>query len=741
MLPFKSTVVLLFIFYFLSFTTYCFSQEIKEYNLPFFQNNIELGLANIGGMNNPQFSQADLNNDGIADLYVFDYSAKKHLAFVWDNNQWNYASELTVNFPELESWAFLRDFNQDGIADIFAYAFDTSSSGLIVYEGFWNENVIDFKRYLFDGYLQAYDVFNDYQAVYLSQGEVPAIGDVDNDEDIDLLTFGNTAGYLNYYQNQSVELGFDTDTLLFELVETCWGGFLENGNGGVFFSENPGECASGGKSAAPPHGNSTINIIDYNEDGLTDLLISDIGSLGIKLLVNSGTTEVAHITESIADFPPDDVPINIQYTPYLYLVDADMDGRTDILASPQLPNSENVAPVHFYKNEESSSLYNFKLENTNFLNEYSLDFGTGSHPVIVDVNADGLLDIVVGNYGFFLEGGDREARLILCLNKGTTDEPIYEITDTDWLGLSVRDEWYLTPTFADLDNDEDLDLIYGSALGMLFHFENIAGAGNPMEFGEIDSAWMDIQTPGFIVGQRTVPTFSDLDEDGLLDMILGEKNGNVNFFKNLGTADSPFYNPNLNHPDNNGFLGNIDMRKPGSTVGFSAPNIINHNNEKFLLIGSDEIGVRRYDEINVNASDNFMLTDTTFLDDRIGQNLHIAAADINNDGFLDFVCGHERGGLSFYTEQDALSNLHQPLDQSIDIAFELKDQYIELNGNALSDTKLIQLFDMKGRQILKNEVDINANSLKVDIFGINPGIYILTISGKYGITSFKFSWN
>ncbi|HNI43386.1 MAG TPA: hypothetical protein PK230_01750, partial [Chitinophagales bacterium] len=44
--------------------------------------NISYSLPWTGGLNNPQFSEADLNFDGIADIFVFDRGSNTRLVFL-----------------------------------------------------------------------------------------------------------------------------------------------------------------------------------------------------------------------------------------------------------------------------------------------------------------------------------------------------------------------------------------------------------------------------------------------------------------------------------------------------------------------------------------------------------------------------------------------------------------------------------------------------------------------------------
>lgn len=109
------------LFLFVLFSCNVFGQYILNQDIVF--NNAEgtMQLPFCGGLNTPQFSQIDMNQDGKNDLYVYDGSAYKHLVFINTGSsaepEFKYAPEYEKNFPAVEDWAVLHDFNCDDIPD------------------------------------------------------------------------------------------------------------------------------------------------------------------------------------------------------------------------------------------------------------------------------------------------------------------------------------------------------------------------------------------------------------------------------------------------------------------------------------------------------------------------------------------------------------------------------------------------------------------------------------------------
>ena len=100
-------------------------------NLKIKENSVYFKSPFVGGINAGQFSEIDLNLDGIMDLIVFDKSGNKIIPFINNGLDYIFAPIYRENFPKnLHDWLLLADYNCDGKNDIFTY----SSGGLAVYE-------------------------------------------------------------------------------------------------------------------------------------------------------------------------------------------------------------------------------------------------------------------------------------------------------------------------------------------------------------------------------------------------------------------------------------------------------------------------------------------------------------------------------------------------------------------------------------------------------------------------------
>ena len=247
-----------------------------------------------GGLNFLQVSDIDLNYDGIMDLFVFDRTGNKVSTFInggaANTVDYIYDHSYVDRFPKLDSWALLRDYNCDGKMDIFSH----TNLGIMVYKNDGDAiNGLHFtlvKQTLYSYYIDTNPPSN-YLNLYVTSTDIPAVYDVDNDGDLDILTFDFTGSRMQWNKNFSLENYGNCDSLnYFMLVDECFGDFEEN------FSNNSVtiDVCSAADHIAPidedqsnralRHAGSCTLCADLNGDTLRDLVIGDISFNDVTLL-------------------------------------------------------------------------------------------------------------------------------------------------------------------------------------------------------------------------------------------------------------------------------------------------------------------------------------------------------------------------------------------------------------------------------------------------------------------------
>ena len=639
-------------------TSVCFTFHSQAQNLPNNWSRAEwtlvlgedsLSNAWVGGLTAPQWSPIDADLDGDEDLFAFDRDGSRLLLFERIPSIGNPEGSLRMRWdwvegwPEMVDWCLLRDFNCDGKADIFTshqnsirvFVNTTSPGGPPTFD----ENPIDLSA-SFDFGQGAYD-----SPVICIGMDLPAILDHDEDGDLDIITFTETATTLYRFQGQT-PCGLDL-----VCTNRCYGMLAEASENNALFIGPDFECSF---NVADPrsqlHAGGALTSLQLEPGGPKDLLISDVTypqTLGV--IFEEGATSLDSAVFVDPAFPANlygDQEVNLARFPAAFHLDVDQDGIRDLLFSPNTPLETNDdQSVHFFKNTGSEESPVWLFTTDTYLQRDMMDLGRGAYPSFHDFNGDGLLDLAVANKERY-EGVDQTPAAVAAYqNVGNETTPVFELANLDWIPLSTYQIESPYPAFGDLDGDGDLDALVGDELGRIHQFDNVAGPEAWPEFQLSALSISDGETGEAIdVGQFATPQLLDMDGDGDLDMVVGEKNGTLTLFERNSLGTWSLYTS----PVNGDNWGGILVDNLLGINGYSVPALTSTDDGLRVFVANETGTVQDFGIAPSDWDAVLEEVEGEVFGPRNGFRAASAFADLNGDGLLDAMVGIQNGGILAY---------------------------------------------------------------------------------------------
>ena len=151
-------------------------------------------------------------------------------------------------------------------------------------------------------------------------------------------------------------------------------------------------------------------------------------------------------------------------------------------------------------------------------------------PYLTDWNEDGYIDFTAGGHDLQTTTG---GILEVYLNTGDDpDSPVWSASTIDLTPLCNM--WRLTQETFDLDGDGDKDLVLGYEMGNVWFAENIGTNDDPQFSGYVqltcDAGDINVYST-FSGGGRAREHVTDLNDDGIPDLLVGCSNGWVYYFE------------------------------------------------------------------------------------------------------------------------------------------------------------------------------------------------------------------
>jgi len=559
----------------------------------------------LGGFNQPRPQIQDIDGDGDQDLFIQESSGR--IMFFE-----NVGTPQTANFEwrsnafqnlEAGEWYRFADLDADGDVDLLA---EEIFSYIRYYR---NEGSLTEPRFEL-----ATDSLRDLTgtAIFSDRQNIPNITDIDCDGRLDLLIGRLTGTITQYSEVARDENGlprFNHITDRFHNIEIV----AEFGPGAPLPGGIPG-----GNPTGSLHGANTLALADLDSDGDSDLFWGDFFEAGLLYIENEGTCKRPDLDGEPIQFPPNNPLLTSGYNAPA-LADMDSDGDLDmfvgVLGGAFNPNRTTIDNLYYLEQMTSGE---FEIRSSRFFP--SIDVGSESVPVFIDLDSDGDFDLLVSNK--LEQAGRTTGHMYRFENTGSARAPEFELRGK----LPIEGSFHYSPAFGDLNGDGEADMILGNWRSNLTLYW---GRGGKFE---ADSTFDMALTRG----TNGAPALVDIDADGDLDLFVGEASGEVNFYRNQGSGARPEFVLESDSYDE------IDVGRR------SVPRFVDldRDGDQDLILGSESEGILVY-------RNDGSATQPTFR--RVGQ-LPVdvppfavpAFVDIDADGDLELFVGGNGGGVLYF---------------------------------------------------------------------------------------------
>ena len=468
-----------------------------------------IAIPFLGGFDVPRPQLVDVTGDGKPDLFVQERSGEL-IFFERVGDHWEWRTDRFQNL-NVGEWFRFVDIDNDGKPELF-------SELLTGYIRVWKNDGTKFVA-LGD---TVRDV--DGRALVADRQNILNAADIDCNGRLDLF-IGRVQGVVDRYEQD----GKSPDgSPRFRLLEEAWQGIEVLGpeaTGGSLIRIDTVPHGPAAEESTRLHGANTLTFADVDKKGTLDLFWGDFFEEGLLRFENRGSCAQPDLRAKPSRFPHDK-PLKTSGYNASTFADVDGDGNVDLVVGViggAFGPSRNSIDNLFLVNQSPKGTWTVATKRLISM----IDIGSDAVPTLADLNGDGKLDIIIG--GKTSQADPTTGTVSWMENVGSATNPSFR----DRGLLPVRGQFSYAPAVADLDGDGRVDLVVGNWTDRVQWYRNTGTATAP-SWTLADTALVTITR-----GTNTTPTLGDLDGDGLIDLVIGEASGVLNVYKNVGTKASP----------------------------------------------------------------------------------------------------------------------------------------------------------------------------------------------------------
>lgn len=402
---------------------------------------------------------------------------------------------------------------------------------------------------------------------------------------------------------------------------------------------------------------SAPEFADLNNDGNLDLILGNLDDRAEFFWNNSNSFPTTFTKDnSVLDniYSGGLVGTNADYPAF---IDLDGDSVLDLAIG-------GYNGIKYYKNIGTIFSPEFVAVDTIFT-DVNLQIGSDGQPAFIDIDDDGDLDLFVG-IGESLFGGPTPGITMGFRNTGTASDPVFTLDNSLVTGIpDIGLNSY--PTFADLDGDEDYDLLFGRDLSTLVYYRNTGTKQNPV-WTQNSTLFAGIESTSYWKN----PDLADIDYDGDYDLVYGTADGVMYVYRNMGTPVSPAFQ---HYPN---YFRIIKLSGNGATASLAD---FDGDGDNDLLSGIWSGGFVYFRNDGTPLTPVFNQVNTSFSNLDAGTYSTPCFVDIDKDNDYDIVSGALDGQVYLYVNNNGTFNQNTTMFNGIDIGWQSIPSFADLDAD------------------------------------------------------------
>ena len=457
-----------------------FTNQIKE--TPDFNILDYLYFYNGGGV-----ASGDINNDGLVDLFFTSNQGKNKLYLNKGNMEFEDITEKAgvAGFSDWKTGVTMADVNGDGLLDIYVCAVSN-------FKGMEGSNEL----YINNGDNTFTEKANEYGLDFTGFSTQAAFFDYDKDGDLDCYLLNHAVHNTRSYDRVNTRMLKDNEA----------GDYLYRNDGGKFKDIS---AESGIYQAAMGYGLG-ISVADLNNDGWLDIYVSnDFHEDDYYYINQKDGTYKEGIKEHFKHLS--------RFSMGSDIADINNDGYQDVMTLDMYPEDEKVEKSSV--GEDPLDIYMYKLQ-FGYFNQYSrncLQLNMSGQK-FADIAASSGVAATDWSWSTLMADYDGDGLKDIFISNGILRRP----NDLDYLKFVIGDSLhYGLPTSHKLDQ-EAIDLMpSGKVHNYLFQ------GSKDLRFKDKSKVW-GFEEEGISNGS----SYADLDNDGDLDLISNNLNEPAGIYEN-----------------------------------------------------------------------------------------------------------------------------------------------------------------------------------------------------------------